>query len=145
MLANKNRTKGVAIAKDIDKIHEYFGLLNMIIGDDNVKDPGLDGLLTKVLERHEDDFFNAFNTHISKVKKELEYLKNKADEQEEKMIEDERIVRLTKSLHWFKDESQRLQTLKQKNAVIIQQLNEKNGKLKENRDYLSGKVKSNIR
>jgi hypothetical protein len=47
----------VGIAKDIDKIHEYFGLLNMIVGDENVKDPGLDGLLTKVLERHEGDFF----------------------------------------------------------------------------------------
>ena len=47
----------VDIAKDIDKIHEYFGLLNMIVGDENVKDPGLDGLLTKVLERHEGDFF----------------------------------------------------------------------------------------
>jgi endonuclease III-like uncharacterized protein len=90
-------------------------------------------------------FFNAFNTHISKVKKELEYLKNKADEQEEKMIEDERIVKLTKSLHWFKDESQRLQMLKKKNIVTMQQLNEENTKVKESRDYLHGKVKSNIR
>lgn len=58
----------VNIAKDIDKIHEYFDILNMLIGEDDEKQPGLDGLLTKVLERHEGDFFNAFNTHIAKVK-----------------------------------------------------------------------------
>ena len=74
----------VDIAKDINKIHEYFDLLNMIVGDKEQDSPGLDGLLTKVLERHEGDFFNAFNTHMAKVKKELEYLKNKAEEQEEK-------------------------------------------------------------
>jgi len=66
---------------DIEKINEYFDLLNMIVGTKDEEDPGLDILLTKVLQRHEGDFFNAFNTHISKVKRELEYLKDKGTNQ----------------------------------------------------------------
>ena len=61
-------TDRVDIARDINKIHEYFDLLNIIIGEDDIEKVGLDGLLTKVLERHEGDFFNAFNTHIAKIK-----------------------------------------------------------------------------
>lgn len=106
--------QGIEIAKDINKIDEFFNLLNMIIGENDIEKPGLDSLLTKVLERHEGDFFNAFNTHIAKIKKELEFLKNKADEQEERMIEDDRIVNLTNSLNWFKGESERLKQQKQK-------------------------------
>lgn len=53
-------------------------------------------------------------------------MKNKADEQEEKMIEDDRIVRLTNSLHWFKDESQRLQKQKEKNEKQRTILSENN-------------------
>lgn len=61
------------------------------------------------------------------------------------MIEDERIVRLTTHLHWFRDESQRLQVLKDKNTGVISELTDKNNKLKENRNYLESKVKSSIR
>jgi NhaP-type Na+/H+ and K+/H+ antiporter len=100
--------------KEFEKIDEYFELLDLIVGSKEKDEPGLDKLLSKVLQRHEEDFFNAFNTHISKVKRELEYLKHKADEQEEKMIEDERIVNLQKHLHWFLDENERLKTIKEK-------------------------------
>lgn len=51
----ENKTKGpveepeidVNIAKDINKIHEYFDLLNILIGEGKDKDPGLDALLSK--------------------------------------------------------------------------------------------------
>lgn len=42
----------VNIAKDINKIHEYFDLLNILIGEGKDKDPGLDALLSKGTESH---------------------------------------------------------------------------------------------
>ena len=40
-----------------------------------------DKKLLKVLERHEQDFLAAYKTHMSKVEKELMYLKLKAKDQ----------------------------------------------------------------
>jgi len=37
-----------------------------------------DKKLLKVLERHEHDFLAAYKTHMTKVEKELSYLKGKA-------------------------------------------------------------------
>ena len=42
----------VNIAKDINKIHEYFDLINMLIGEGKDKDPGLDALLSKGTGSH---------------------------------------------------------------------------------------------
>ena len=51
-----------------------------------------DKKLLAVLERHESDFLSAYKTHMMKVEKELLYLKNKAKEQEKRLVEDERII-----------------------------------------------------
>ena len=44
-----------------------------------------------VIDRHEDDFLAAYKTHMSKVEKQLQMLKDKAKEQENKLNNDERI------------------------------------------------------
>lgn len=57
--------------------------------------------LVKVVEKHEYDFLNAYKTHMSKVERELLSLKNKAADQELRLKNDERIVKLEKSMQWF--------------------------------------------
>jgi len=44
-----------------------------------------DKKLLKVLERHEHDFLAAYKTHMTKVEKELSYLKGKAKDQEKRL------------------------------------------------------------
>lgn len=82
---------------------------------------------------------------LLKLNKELEFLKNKAEQQEDKMIEDDRIINLQKNLTWFKDESKRLKGLKDKNDIAITAITDQNKQLVENKNYIEGKVKASIR
>ena len=43
-----------------------------------------------------------------KVKNEIEFLKNKADEQKAKVMQDSRVKQLKNSIRWFKNESSKL-------------------------------------
>ena len=63
-----------------------------------------DNKLMNVIVRHEDDFLQAYKTHMSKVEKQLQLLKDKAKEQENKLNNDERIIRMEKHLAWYKNE-----------------------------------------
>ena len=67
-----------------------------------------DKSLAKVVEKHEADFLNAYKTHMQKVERELISLKAKAAQQEERLKNDERVLRLEKSMVWFSDELSRL-------------------------------------
>jgi len=51
-----------------------------------------------VIARHEDDFLAAYKTHMSKVEKQLQLLKDKARDQENKLNNDERIVKRERQL-----------------------------------------------
>ena len=53
-----------------------------------------DKSLAKVVEKHEADFLNAYKTHMQKVERELISLKNKAADQELRLKNDERILKL---------------------------------------------------
>ena len=46
------------------------------------------------MKKHEDDFLGAYRTHMSKVERELATLKAKAADQELRLANDERILRL---------------------------------------------------
>jgi hypothetical protein len=50
--------------------------------------------LVKVVEKHELDFLAAYKTHMQKVERELISLKNKAADQELRLKNDERILKL---------------------------------------------------
>ena len=66
-----------------------YSKLNTVISD-------YDQQLNSVLAKHEDDFLQAYKTHMMKVEKELLFLKNRATEQEGKLASDDRIVTLEK-------------------------------------------------
>lgn len=56
---------------NIDRLLSVHGQLQTLLYDYDKK-------LIKVLEKHETDFLAAYKTHMSKVEKELMYLKSKA-------------------------------------------------------------------
>ena len=53
-----------------------------------------DRKLIRVVEKHEHDFLNAYKTHMSKVERELISLKAKAADQELRLANDERLLKL---------------------------------------------------
>lgn len=69
-----------------------------------------------MIQRHEDDFLAAYKTHMSKVEKQLQMLKDKAKEQEDRLNNDDRIVKMEKQLGWYKGEFESLLRLKDRNT-----------------------------
>ena len=101
--------------------------------------------LQKVIVRHEDDFLSAYKTHMSKVEKQLQLLKDKAKEQENKLNNDERIIRMEKQLLWYKDEFQNLLDLKDKNDNEIDRITSFIDNLKEEKSYKEEQIKAQKR
>lgn len=59
---------------------------------------------------------------MTKVEKQLQQLKDKALEQEYKLNNDERIVRMEKNLDWFKNELNCLDDLNNKHSNEIERV-----------------------
>lgn len=105
----KNEMAINSLEKAIDDIMQNFVFLKELTSDYDKK-------LINVISRHEDDFLGAYKTHMSKVEKQLQMLKDKAKEQEDKLNNDERIVKMEKQLGWYKNEFESLLRLKDKNS-----------------------------
>lgn len=97
-----------SIDQNLDRLMETFNQVQTLLSDYDKK-------LLRVLARHEHDFVSAYKTHMSKVERELHYLKNKAMDQETRLAQDERILKLQKQLEWFRDELERLNQRKEAN------------------------------
>ena len=98
-----------------------------------------------VIVRHEDDFLAAYKTHMSKVEKQLQMLKDKARDQEKKLNNDERIVRMEKQLVWYKEEFENLLNLKDKNDNEVDRINSYIDNLKEEKAYKEEQIKAQKR
>ena len=72
---------------------------------------------------------------MGKVEKQLQLLKDKAKDQEDKLNNDERIIRMEKQLLWYKDEFESLLLLKDKNDNEIDRINSYIDNLHEERQY----------
>lgn len=88
-------------ANSQDKISEYYGALKSQIST-------LDSHIDNVLQRHEQDFLNAFKCQMYNLYSQLKELKKKTDENELKLKRDEQINRLQKSMEWFREEAVKL-------------------------------------
>jgi hypothetical protein len=60
------------------------------------------------LDEHEADFTNAYKGQMLKVKRELQHLKDKADEAERELMQNDLIMSLRNSISWFKGEALKL-------------------------------------
>jgi hypothetical protein len=54
-----------------------------------------------VLDNHENDFMAAYKGHMMKVKRELEFLRDKAVEAAGKLSNDDSITNLQQKIKWF--------------------------------------------
>lgn len=79
-----------------DSLGSQFEIRNLLANFD-------DSLVQK-LKQHEKDFLHAYQLHMVKIEKELQLLKSKAAEQDNKLHQDTRIVQLDQQLNWFKKE-----------------------------------------
>ena len=82
---------------------------------------------------------------MSKVEKELHYLKNKATDQETRLAQDDRILKLQKQLEWFKDELDRLNANKETNYQVIEEVGGKVKDLRGEKQHLEEMVKAQKR
>lgn len=104
-----------------------------------------DKSLIKVVEKHEVDFLNAYKTHMQKVERELISLKAKAAQQEERLKNDERVLKLEKSVAWFSDEMARLQRLKEDGFNSIDMLSTKVQTMIAEKRFMEEQVKASKR
>ena len=72
---------------------------------------------------------------MSKVEKQLQLLKEKAIEQEQKLNNDDRIVRMEQNLEWYKSEFENLLVMKEKNENEIDRINAFISNLNEEKVY----------
>ena len=61
-----------------------------------------------VIEKHEAEFLFAYRNHIKRIKFELKELKDKADEQEKKLTDNDRMYYLEKQITIFREEALKL-------------------------------------
>lgn len=113
--AQVNEEQIQAIEEKVENILKINAFLRKLISDYDQK-------LMNVIVRHEDDFLSAYKTHMSKVEKQLQLLKDKAKDQENKLNNDDRIIKMEKQLLWYKDEFQNLLDLKDKNDNEIDRI-----------------------
>ncbi|CDW88332.1 UNKNOWN [Stylonychia lemnae] len=134
----ENDDEFINIEQNIDRLLDVHQQMSALLSDYDKK-------LLKVLERHEHDFLAAYKTHMTKVEKELSYLKGKAKDQEKRLAQDERILRLEKQLQWFQDELSRLQKKSEGNVNEIDMLTNKMSSMKEEKAFMEDQVKASKR
>ena len=71
----------------------------------------IDSHFVKALDSHEQDFLKAYKIQMSKVEKELRFLKNKQIEQATKLMKDEDIINLQTSIAYFKTQALNLNSI----------------------------------
>ena len=84
-----------------EKIAEYYNVLKQQVNR-------LDSHIDSVLQKHEQDFLNAFKCQMFNLYSQLTDLKKKNDENELKLKRDEQINKLQNSLEWFREEAVKL-------------------------------------
>ena len=82
---------------------------------------------------------------MSKVEKQLQLLKEKAVEQEQKLNNDDRIVRMEQNLEWYKSEFESLLELKEKNENEIDRINAFIDNLNDEKVYKEEQIKAQKR
>eukprot|EP00743_Colponemidia_sp_Colp-15_P003311 GILK01003576.1.p1 GENE.GILK01003576.1~~GILK01003576.1.p1 ORF type:complete len:525 (+),score=74.49 GILK01003576.1:89-1663(+) len=117
------------------RINDLYGQLNDLVKvlDDKVKD---------VLGKHEKDFLSAYRAHMYTVQKEMQSLKQKANEEEAKLRRDQKINSLEQERDWFKTEALRLDALCKNYKKEVDKWKQKALALEEDRQFLEEQIKS---
>lgn len=97
--------------------------------------------IANVLAKQENEFVNAYRNHMIKVKNEIEFLKNKADEQKARVMQDSRIKQLENSIRWFKNESAKLTKTYDFQKQEIEMMKSKKHGLTDDNTFLKDQAK----
>ncbi|RQX68486.1 putative myosin heavy chain [Toxoplasma gondii CAST] len=119
---------GPKIRDEVERIH---GLLE-----------SLDQRVDKLMGDHERDFLLAYRTHMYTIQKQMDYFKEKADEEQTKLLRDVKIRTLEKELNWFMSEALRLDELCKQYQKDLNKWRDRADALSEDRTFLEKQVKS---
>lgn len=102
----------------------------------------LDEKVDTVIERHEAEFLMAYRNHMQKIKKELQEMKRRTEEQEKSFHANDRISGLEKQLNWYRDESLKLYSKLELKNKELDELRMKIDEFNKEKQFLEEQVKS---
>ena len=121
-----------------EKIKEYYKVLENQVQK-------LDTNIGTMLQKHEQDFLNAFKCQMFNLYAQLRDLKKKTDENEVKLKRDEQINTLQKSLEWFREEAVKLGESSQFYRNETEKWKAKAESLEDDRKFLETQLKNTKR
>ena len=98
-----------------------------------------------MVKHHEKDFLTSYETHMKKTQRELASLVAKARDQERRLENDERIVRLQRQLKWFTEEGERLGKMKEENFNQVDMLSTRVQTMQAEKAFMEEQVKASKR
>ena len=105
----------------------------------------IDDRFAAQLQTHSLDFVNAYMGHMTKVKKELKFLKQEQDKVTSGLMNDDRITKLQDQIQWFKEESGKLNTiLEGQKRTIVKQKNH-GRETNQNIEFLNKSLKESMK
>lgn len=121
-----------------EKIKEYYKILCTQVSM-------LDTHIDTVLQKHEQDFLNAFKCQMFSLYGQLKELKKKNDENEIRLKRDEQLNSLQKSLDWFREEAIKLGESNQFYKKEADKWKAKAESLQDDRNFLENQLKNTKR
>ena len=94
-----------------------------------------------MLQNHEKDFKAAYEGHMTKVKKELIYLRDKAIEAAGKVSNDDNITRLQSQIKWFQREALGLDQILEGQKREVQKLKTSKANTLSDNKFIKSQVK----
>ena len=101
----------------------------------------LDTQLESILERHERDFLTAYRFHMLKVQKELVALKQKANEEELKSLQEAKLKALEQQIRDIRVGCMKIRGECDKQEKVIGELKERKMELDDDRRFLDFEIR----
>jgi hypothetical protein len=126
------------LLSNLDTLSSLYGSCRALLTD-------YDEQLIHVVKHHEKDFLTSYETHMKKTQRELASLVAKARDQERRLENDERIVRLQRQLKWFTEEGERLGKMKEENFNQVDMLSTRVQTMQAEKAFMEEQVKASKR
>ena len=105
----------------------------------------IEGYFRNQLKTHEVDFMNAYKEQMKKVKKELNYLKQKRNEANGALMNDTRITTLQKQIAEFKENAMMLDGILEKKKREVSKQNNDQREKTHTIQFLSKSLKESMK
>ena len=101
----------------------------------------LDEKMDNMLEKREKEFLSAYQSHMIEVQKELLTLKQKANEKELKLQQDDKILSLEQELAWIREETMKLREEIDNQEALLIDVKLENQELEDDAKFLKDQLK----